>query len=70
MKQGDLLFQTDPKPYQPLVEQASASVKKAEASLARADADVKRLRPLVNAMPKDPAEKHPAATHSDVPKVD
>jgi RND family efflux transporter MFP subunit len=47
VKQGDLLFQIDPKPYQAAVDQAQANVSKAEATLSRANADVDRIKPLV-----------------------
>lgn len=47
VKQGELLFEIDPKPYQAIVDEAKANVSKTEASLSRANADVERLRPLV-----------------------
>jgi membrane fusion protein (multidrug efflux system) len=47
VKQGDLLFEIDPKPYQAIVDEAKANVSKTEATLSRANADVARLRPLV-----------------------
>lgn len=47
VKEGDLLFQIDPQPYQAIVEQTRAQVRRAEVTLARAEADVERLRPLV-----------------------
>lgn len=49
VKKGDLLFQIDPKPYQAALDQARANVMKAEASARRAEADVVRLKPLVDA---------------------
>jgi RND family efflux transporter MFP subunit len=47
VKQGQLLFEIDPKPYQAIVDEAKANVSKTEATLSRANADVARLRPLV-----------------------
>ncbi|TLD71744.1 efflux RND transporter periplasmic adaptor subunit [Phragmitibacter flavus] len=47
VKKGDLLFQIDPKPYQAAVDQAQANVTKADATLGRANADVDRIKPLV-----------------------
>lgn len=47
VKKGDLLFQIDPKPFQAALDQARANVMKAEASARRAEADVARLKPLV-----------------------
>ena len=46
VKQGDLLFVIDPRPYQIAVEQAKAEVERARARLQIATADVERATPL------------------------
>jgi membrane fusion protein, multidrug efflux system len=46
VKQGDLLFVIDPRPYQIAVEQAKAEIERARARLQIATADVKRALPL------------------------
>ena len=48
VKQGQLLFQIDPRPMQAAVAQSSAAVKRDEAQLAQARAQEGRLRPLVD----------------------
>ena len=47
VKRGDLLFQIDPQEYQSAMAQARATVNEAQAGLSKANADVARLRPLV-----------------------
>ena len=47
VKQGDLLFVIDPRPYRLAVEQAKADVERAKAKLEIASADVQRAAPLV-----------------------
>jgi membrane fusion protein, multidrug efflux system len=47
VKQGDLLFVIDPRPYAFAVEQAKADVERAKAKLAIASLDVQRATPLV-----------------------
>jgi membrane fusion protein, multidrug efflux system len=47
VKQGDLLFVIDPRPYRLAVEQAKADVDRAQAKLEIADLDVQRATPLV-----------------------
>jgi multidrug efflux system membrane fusion protein len=47
VKQGDLLFVIDPRPYKLAVEQAKADVERAQAKLEIATLDVERARPLV-----------------------
>jgi membrane fusion protein, multidrug efflux system len=46
VKQGDLLFVIDPRPYQIAVEQAKAEIERARARLQIATADVERALPL------------------------
>ena len=46
VKQGDLLFVIDPRPYQISVEQAKAEIERAQARLQIASADVERALPL------------------------
>ena len=46
VKKGDLLFIIDPRPYQAVLDRASAQVKQAEAGLALADANFKRTQEL------------------------
>ena len=46
VKQGDLLFVIDPRPYQIAVEQAKAELERAQARLQNATADVERALPL------------------------
>ena len=46
VKQGDLLFVIDPRPYRIAVEQAKAEVERAQARLQIAAADVERAAPL------------------------
>src|SRR5262249_34500087 len=46
VKQGDLLFVIDPRPYRIAVEQAKAEVERAQARLQIAAADVERALPL------------------------
>ncbi len=48
VKQGQLLFQIDPRPLQAAVEQSRAAVKRDEAQLAQARVQESRLRPLVD----------------------
>ena len=47
VKQGDLLFVIDPRPYRIAVEQAKAEIERAQARLQIAMADVERAAPLV-----------------------
>ena len=47
VKQGDLLFVIDPRPYRLAVEQAKADVERAKAKLEIASLDVQRGAPLV-----------------------
>ena len=47
VKQGDLLFIIDPRPYRLAVEQATAERDRARAKLAIASSDVERATPLV-----------------------
>jgi multidrug efflux system membrane fusion protein len=47
VKQGDLLFVIDPRPYRLAVEQAKADVDRAQAKLEIADLDLQRATPLV-----------------------
>jgi RND family efflux transporter MFP subunit len=47
VKQGDLLFVIDPRPYRLAVEQAKADVERAKAKLEIASSDVQRATPLV-----------------------
>jgi len=47
VKQGDLLFVIDPRPYRFAVEQAQAEVERAKAKLEIATADLQRAAPLV-----------------------
>jgi membrane fusion protein (multidrug efflux system) len=54
VKKGQLLYSIDPLPYQTKVDQARGQVASAEATLANADANLKRIRPLaaINAVSK------------------
>src|SRR5215467_10752359 len=47
VKQGDLLFVIDPRPYRFAVDQAQAEVERAKAKLEIATADLQRAAPLV-----------------------
>src|SRR5882672_10884592 len=47
VKQGDLLFVIDPRPYRLAVEQARADVERAQSKLEIAASDVERATPLV-----------------------
>jgi RND family efflux transporter MFP subunit len=47
VKQGDLLFTIDRRPFQNLLEQARASLAQTKANLAYAEADLARAKPLV-----------------------
>ena len=58
VKQGDLLFVIDPRPYRLAVEQAKADVDRAQAKLEIADLDVQRATPLVRSL---------SATENDTP---
>ena len=46
VKKGDLLFIIDPRPYQAVLDRATAQVKEAEAGLSLADANLKRTQEL------------------------
>lgn len=48
VNKGDLLFVIDPRPYQAVLDRATAQVKQAEASLALADANLARAQELSN----------------------
>src|SRR2546430_4084050 len=48
MKNGDLLFQIDPRPFEAALAQAKATLAKDQANLAKADADEIRARDLFN----------------------
>src|SRR5437879_903600 len=48
VKKGDLLFQIDPRPFEAALAQAKATLAKDQANLAKADADEKRARDLVD----------------------
>lgn len=48
VKKGDLLFQIDPVPFQTAVNQAKAMVTQQQASVNKADRDIKRLEPLLS----------------------
>jgi RND family efflux transporter MFP subunit len=47
IKQGDLLFEIDPRPFQATQEQAKGALAQAEARLGKTELDVKRYAPLV-----------------------
>jgi membrane fusion protein, multidrug efflux system len=47
VKKGDLLFQIDPTPFHAAVNQAKALVSQKQASVKKADRDIKRLEPLL-----------------------
>jgi len=47
VKQGDLLFEIDPRPYQAALAQADAALALAEAHVKRADSEFKRLKALL-----------------------
>jgi membrane fusion protein (multidrug efflux system) len=46
VKQGDLLFEIDPRPFQAVLDQALAKEQQDEAALGKTDLDVKRFTPL------------------------
>src|SRR5262245_62318353 len=48
VKQGDLLFVIDPRPYRLAVEQSKADLERAQAKLQLASLDVQRAAPLVS----------------------
>ncbi len=47
VKQGDLLFEIDPRPFQAVLDQASGLLAEAEARFGKTELDVKRYAPLV-----------------------
>jgi RND family efflux transporter MFP subunit len=47
IKQGDLLFEIDPRPFQAALEQAKGALAQAEARFGKTELDVKRYAPLV-----------------------
>jgi RND family efflux transporter MFP subunit len=60
VKQGDLLFEIDPRPYQAELDRASAAVALSEAHLKRAQTDVARAKALLDraAIAKEEYDKH------------
>jgi membrane fusion protein (multidrug efflux system) len=46
VKQGDLLFEIDARPFQAALDQASAKLEQDQASLGKTELDVKRYTPL------------------------
>lgn len=46
VKQGSLMFQVDPRPFQVVLEQAKARLAQAQAAFSKTELDVKRLTPL------------------------
>ena len=60
VKDGDPLFQIDPRPYQAALEQAQAAKQKDEAQLAGAQLDLDRYAKLLGDGLPDPAELRPA----------
>ena len=46
VKQGDVLFQIDPRPFQAALDQASAKLEQDQAQLGKTELDVKRYTPL------------------------
>jgi RND family efflux transporter MFP subunit len=59
VKQGDLLFEIDPRPYQAELDRANAALAAAEAHLKRADTELKRAKALIerSAMSKEDYDK-------------
>lgn len=71
VKKGDLLFQIDPRPFEEALAQAKATVAKAQAGRAKADADEKRSldlfsKQVISAAERDTALQAAAATKADV----
>ena len=64
VKQGDLLFVIDPRPYRIAVEQAKAEVERARARLQIATLDVERATPLAKSSDPDPTGVRNAAIKS------
>ena len=60
VKQGDLLFIIDPRPYRIAVEQAKADVERAKAKLEIAALDVQRATPFAQPDPDRAGVRHPA----------
>jgi RND family efflux transporter MFP subunit len=69
VKQGDLLFEIDPRPYQADLEKAQAGVALAQAWLKQADADYQRRKALSGRGGVSPADLDRAAGERDVAKA-
>jgi RND family efflux transporter MFP subunit len=71
VKKGDVLFELDPRPYQALLEQATAKVAQDEAQLTYDDAEYRRNQKLVatGAVTQSDLEKTAAARAVDVANV-
>ena len=69
VKQGDLLFVIDPRPYRLAVEQAKADLERAQAKLEIATLDVERATPLAPQPDPDRARiRHAADRRSATPR--
>ena len=71
VKKGDLLFQIDPRPFEQALQQAKATLTKARASQAKADADEKRAidlfeKKVISPQERDSALQSAAAGRADV----
>jgi membrane fusion protein (multidrug efflux system) len=69
VKKGQLLYTIDPLPYQTKVDQARGQVASAEATLANADANLKRIRPLADINAVSKRDLDAAVANFDVSKA-
>jgi RND family efflux transporter MFP subunit len=75
VKKGDLLFQIDPRPFEQALQQAKATLAKAQASQLKADADEKRAldlfeKKVISPQERDTALQSAAAGRADVEAAD
>ncbi|HEX4640812.1 MAG TPA: efflux RND transporter periplasmic adaptor subunit [Chthoniobacterales bacterium] len=75
VKKGDLLFQIDPRPFEQALQQAKATLAKAQASQQKADMDEKRAidlfdKKVVSPQERDSALQAAAAGRADVEAAD
>src|SRR6267378_8251109 len=70
VKKGDLLFQIDPRPFEEALAQAKATLAKAQAGRAKADADEKRAMDLFNKQVISAAERDTALQAAAAGKAD
>jgi multidrug efflux system membrane fusion protein len=70
VKEGDILVQIDPRPYQAALDQASAKKAQDKATLANAQIDLQRYVSVASQNAGTPATRHPEGSHRSAQRAD